>query len=310
MNKITIFVYTNDCKSLKTIEVSEDQKVGHLIKEVVPELAKQKDFHEDVEIYLEDSDDDLDKGLTIKEAGIKNGDHLFIGRCKKVKVNINYAGKPYSLEVSPAVSAKVLKTKAVHYFGIDEVSAAELLLWHNKEPLDARLLIGSLTDYPSCGVDLVLATKNDINGDLSYDLFQNHTKIPEFLSGEIEGRWGINNLEIGPLWPISIFWVQSSTENKYYFKFDFSNYPKIAPTSVIWDVDNKCPLDPSKRPKNTKRAIQAFKVWGKECCYLPCDRLAIQGHGNWSQLHPNLIWNPNTDTFLKYLNELYQILNP
>jgi hypothetical protein len=89
---------------------------------------------------------------------------VFVGRCKKVSVTINYAGKPYSISVSPATSIKKLRKLAFKNFEIDDVSGADLLLWVNKEPLDNRQLIGSLTDYPSCGVSLVLATKNDVNG--------------------------------------------------------------------------------------------------------------------------------------------------
>lgn len=162
--KVKLFVHVNNSQKYKTAEVNDDLKVGQLVKEFVHAQAENKDFLEDVEIYLEDQDDDLDKGISIKEANIKHGDHIFVGRCKKVSVTINYAGTIFSTSVSPATSIKKLRKLALKYFVIDDVSAADLLLWLNKEPLDNRELIGSLTDYPSCGVSLVLATKNDING--------------------------------------------------------------------------------------------------------------------------------------------------
>ena len=162
--KVKLFVHVNNSQKYKTAEVNDDLKVGQLVKEFVHTQAENKDFLEDVEIYLEDQDDDLDKGISIKEANIKHGDHIFVGRCKKVSVTINYAGRIFSTSVSPATSIKKLRKLALKYFVIDDVSAADLLLWLNKEPLDNRELIGSLTDYPSCGVSLVLATKNDING--------------------------------------------------------------------------------------------------------------------------------------------------
>jgi hypothetical protein len=310
MKKVKLFVHINNTQKYSTAEIDDDQKVGHLVKEFAPKLSHNEDFLEDVEVYLEDNDEDFDKGISIREAGIKHGDHIFVGRCKKVSVNINYAGKIFTISVGPSTSIKKLKKLSLNHFNIDEVSGAELLLWFNNDPLDMRQLVGSLTDYPSCGVNLVLATKNDVNGDVSYDLFQEHLNSPEYESGEIEGRWGVLTNGNGPNWPISILWIKSLTEGVFNFKFDFSDYPNLAPTAVIWDVENQRPLAPEIRPKAKKRAVQVFKNWGKECNYLPCDRMAFEGHPAWPQEHSSLIWNPRTDTFQKYLNEVYQILNP
>lgn len=307
-----VFVHVNNSLQFKTAEVNGGHKVGHLIKDFAPESVHHQDFLEDVEVYLEDQDDDFDKGISIEEAGIKHGDHIFIGRCKKISVNIIYAGRTFSTSVGPATSMKKLKKLSLDFFGIDGASGADLLLWLNQVPLDQRQLVGSLTDYPSCGVNLVLASKKDVNGDLSFELLQDHLNSPEYQSGEIEGRWGTTIIENGPLWPVFFLWVVSSTGEKFDFKFDFTSYPNAAPTGVLWDVENNRVLEQSKRPLKTKRASQVFKIWGKECNYLPCDRLAFDpGHAaGWTVQHPDLIWKPQTDTFLKYLNEVYQILNP
>ena len=146
--------------------------------------------------------------------------------------------------------------------------------------------------------------------NLSYDIFQSHFENPEYLSGEIEGRGGISTIEDRPEWPIFFFWVASDTGGVYNFKFDFTDYPNNAPTAVLWDLENKVVLPQDKRPQKTKRQNQVFKIWGRECNYLPCDRLAILGHTTWPQEHPELIWDNGKDTFIKYLMELYHILNP
>jgi hypothetical protein len=147
-------------------------------------------------------------------------------------------------------------------------------------------------------------------GNLSYDLFQNHFEAPEYKSGEIEGRWGTSPTKDRPEWPIFFLWINSSTSEVYNFKFDFTDYPNSAPTSVLWDLKNNILLPIEKRPQKTKRQIQVFKIWGRNCNYLPCDRLAIEGHPTWPQEHSELIWDNQKDTFIKYLSELYQILNP
>lgn len=309
MKKLKLFVHVNNSQELRVAEVDEDHKIGHLVKDFASSLSQHPDFIEDVEVYLEDLEEDFDKGKTIKEVELKHGDHIFIGRCKTIAVTINYAGKEYAFNVGPSTSIKKLKKLALNHFGIDDIGGAELLLWFNKIPLDSRQLIGSLTNYPTCGVNLILGSKNDVNGDLSYDLFLEHQNSPEYQSGEIEGRWGVLN-ENRPEWPIFIFWVSSVDNSKYYFKFDFTGYPTSAPTSVIWDTVKNEILSPEKRPNINKRAIQVFKPWGIQCNYLPCDRLAIPNHPNWNNEHPELIWDAQNDTMLKYLNEVYQILNP
>ena len=259
MKKVKLFVHVNNTQKYSTAELDEDQKIGHLVKEFAPKLSHNEDFLEDVEVYVEDNDEDFDKGISISEAGFKNGDHVFVGRCKNISVNINYAGKIFTISVGPSTTIKKLKKFSLDHFNIDDVSGAELLLWFNNEPLDMRQLVGSLTDYPSCGVNLVLAPKNDVNGDVSYELFHEHLNSPEFESGEIEGRWGVLTSGNGPNWPISILWVKSTTEGIFNFKFDFSDYPNLAPTAVIWDVENQRPLAEaatnSDDSRNTQRHI-------------------------------------------------------
>jgi hypothetical protein len=145
--------------------------------------------------------------------------------------------------------------------------------------------------------------------DLSYEIFLNHLDSPEYQSGEIEGRWGILDQENRPTWPILFFWISARNSKVYNFKFDFTGYPENAPTAVLWDLEKKSVLAAVERPNFSKRAIQVFKIWGHECNYLPCDRLAFQGHSSWLHEHAALIWNNQQDTFIKYLNELFQILN-
>lgn len=159
MKKVKLFVHASNSQKYNIAEVNDDLSINQLIKDY-----SQGTVTEEVSVYLEDQDDELDKNLTVSDAKIKNGDHVFLGRCKKVSVSINYAGKTFTISVSPATSIKNLRKQALKYFGIDEGSGADLLLWFNNEPLDMRQIVGSLTDFPTCTVTLILATKNDVNG--------------------------------------------------------------------------------------------------------------------------------------------------
>ncbi|MGA2795357.1 MAG: hypothetical protein ABSE69_17895, partial [Roseiarcus sp.] len=44
------------------------------------------------------------------------------------------------------------------------------------------------------------------------------------------------------------------------------------------------------------------------CLYLPCDRQSIEGHANWCQEHPSLIWDPAIGV-VHYLRVVHDLLN-
>ena len=305
-----IFIHVNDNLSYKVADLPPNKKVGSLVKEYVPEMVFNRDHLEDVEVYIRNKKDDLDKGKFLDETGIKDGDHLFVGRCKSVDVVINYAGKELTMSVPPSMSSKRIRRKSLEFFGISEDDGVDLLLWFDQNKfLDDRNLIGSTTDYGKCAVKLSLASKQDIQGAPAEEVFQGHLNNAEYLSGVMDQSWGNVSNSKGLQWPLAIFWVMAKNGIKYFFRFDLQGYNEHAPTAILWDIEKSLPLEQSKWPSWNKRTKQVFRKWGKECLYLPCDRLALQGHNNWNQQHAYLTWKAYQDSFTKYLVELYQILN-
>ena len=47
---------------------------------------------------------------------------------------------------------------------------------------------------------------------------------------------------------------------------------------------------------------------GGQCLYLPCDRMSIEGHGDWIHKHPNRLWQSQRG-IICYLEQLYDLLN-
>lgn len=305
-----VFIHTNGNLAYQMEEVEKNSKIGLLINKYATDEASNDDYIEDVEIYLKNQKDDLDKGKTFEELGIQDGDHLFIGRCKSVNVCINYAGKEFKLEVPPSIIARRIRKKSLEFFDIEDADGADLLLWINpKTYLDDRNMIGSVTDYPTCAVQLTLASKQDIQGSPSQEILASHLESADFQAGVFDGSWGIESNEPASIWPFVIIWVQSKTDVKYYFRFDLTGYSAAAPTAIPWNPEKNTILSQNERPAWNKRVQQVFKHWGKQSLYLPCDRVAVQGHPNWTATHSYLIWNPHKDTIVKYLNELHQTLN-
>jgi hypothetical protein len=87
---MTVFVNTNgDLKSHK-VEVEASSTIGKLMQLAFPNMKQGSDFEEDNEVYLQNQDEDFDKGKTLEQCGIKHGDILFIGKCKRVNLSISY----------------------------------------------------------------------------------------------------------------------------------------------------------------------------------------------------------------------------
>lgn len=304
-----IFIHTNNDLKYSLIDIKPNQKVGFLIKKITPKLASNKDFKEDVEVYLKNQDEDLNKDKSLVDAGLEEGAHVFIGRCSKVNVVVNYAGKVCDLIVPSSTNIRKLRRKVLKYFGISPDDGVDLLLMMNGIYLDDKNLIGSTVKYPNCDVSLILASKQDIQGSPSEEILEEHIVSSEYLAGELENSWGYVNNVKGPNWPFFYFWVKAKNSAKYYFKFDFTGYNESAPTAVLWDIEKSLPLEQNQWPNWNKRCLQIFRKWGKECLYIPCDRMAFHGHSDWTQKHPNLIWKSAEDTVVKYLTELHQTLN-
>jgi len=141
-------------------------------------------------------------------------------------------------------------------------------------------------------------------------VFRSHIDMGPFLSGVARGRWRLISID----WPIVIIAISAAErENgpkEYSLRFDLTNYPQNPPTSRPWNADLDAPLEDKKRPQGPSRVSQLFRTdWkGGVALYFPCDRVALQGHDEWINKHPEMLWDPNAD-ITKYLRIVYDHLN-
>ena len=141
-------------------------------------------------------------------------------------------------------------------------------------------------------------------------VFTAHLKEGPFLSGVDRGRWRLVSVK----WPYSVIGVSAAVRegapDEYTFRFELTNYPETAPTAQLWDIERGSRLESKKYPTGRARAQMAFRIdWnGGQALYLPCDRIAIQGHEAWRTQHASMIWSP-ADNITKYLRILYDLLN-
>lgn len=141
-------------------------------------------------------------------------------------------------------------------------------------------------------------------------VFRDHLERGPFQSGVDRGRWRLVSVN----WPYAVIAIAAAerpnTPPEYAFRFELTNYPSSPPTSQPWDAEKNVPLDHSRWPGGRGRIPPAFNPgWkGGSCLYLPCDRIAIEGHDPWRTQHPEMIWSPSGD-ITQYLRIVYDLLN-
>ena len=131
-----------------------------------------------------------------------------------------------------------------------------------------------------------------------------------FQLGVHENRWRLGDIA----WPyVQIAITAANRDNAplaYWFRFDCEGYPQTAPTARPWDCEANEPLAAALWPNGSSCIPAVFRPDWKDgvCLYLPCDRIAAQGHDNWPIDYPALQWSPQRGIVL-YLNEIHSLLN-
>jgi hypothetical protein len=84
----------------------------------------------------------------------------------------------------------------------------------------------------------------------------------------------------------------------------------VPATAQPWDLIANAALPSSQWPTGRAIVPSVFRPQWKNgsCLYLPCDRMSIEGHGNWHNEHPARLWNPSRG-IVCYLEQLHDLLN-
>ena len=137
-------------------------------------------------------------------------------------------------------------------------------------------------------------------------VFRAHLAGGRYLSSAAAGRWRF----ISVSWPHAVFAVLAADGIEYGLRFECTNYPRTPATARPWDFELDAPLAIEKWPTGRQRIPLAFNPDWKNgsCLYLPCDRVSIEGHANWHNEHPNLLWNPDLGV-VHYLRLVHDLLN-
>jgi hypothetical protein len=129
-----------------------------------------------------------------------------------------------------------------------------------------------------------------------------------FRAGVVRKLWRKVSYDF-PVLTIAVTAVEpDGSASEYFFRFELSDFPGVAPAVQIWDCEKNALLAENRRPKGSKRVVEAFKNWGpnKDTVYRPWERTS-GAHNNWAQSHPELAWHSKRDlTFI--LEDLHGLL--
>jgi hypothetical protein len=140
-------------------------------------------------------------------------------------------------------------------------------------------------------------------------MLRSHLTAGNFRSGVARGRWRLSSID----WPHGLIAVTAAQRptgpDEFCFRFECSDYPATPPTAQPWDADARCPLAHDRWPGGTNHVARAFNPgWNVPAIYIPCDRLAIQGHVAWLTSAPSMLWKADRD-LTQYLRVLHDLLN-
>lgn len=142
------------------VDYNESTTVGDLIKDHFKHEANTPDYKEDLEVYIEESDEELSKSQLICELKLKDDSKLFFCRCKKIDVTVLYNGNKYEHHFKPFDKVKAVLAKAVHHFKINDVDATGMNLYSDSSATEklseGEYLVRILKD-DKCSITLYLS---------------------------------------------------------------------------------------------------------------------------------------------------------
>jgi hypothetical protein len=147
----------------KTIRIPGDAFVHELI-----EAAKRQGFAAvDIEIFVEDGEEALNRDARLCDIGIGHKHRLHCHHCKKIEVTVHFNGEAKSKHFGPGQRVKGVLKWALNEFGLQGVDADNKELRLNSaegKALTSHQHIGSFVHPPHCHLELFLTAIVEVQG--------------------------------------------------------------------------------------------------------------------------------------------------
>jgi len=164
MKEFEVYFHGIGQDNVKLIRVQEDFLIVDVLK-----VAKNEgvvDILDEVcEIFLEESEEPVDKKHSLRHLGVRDRAHFIYHHCRKIEVSVSYNGEDKTSNFSPSAKiGKILKW-AIKAFGLTGTDATnKVLRLENKVELANDLRLGSLVHHPHCHIKLFLTAQVLVEG--------------------------------------------------------------------------------------------------------------------------------------------------
>jgi hypothetical protein len=128
----------------------------------------------------------------------------------------------------------------------------------------------------------------------------------DFDIGTSAGMWRVVSMD----WPELVVAITAGDGREVGMRLDVDGYPTAAPAGQPWDLDRGALLDSEFWPVSSLAVGTFRKDWSVAnggAPYVACDRIALNGHPDWPNAHPDRAWNPGRSIAF-YLHEMHREL--
>ena len=158
---LEIYLHVAGCEDPQLVTVASEGRVADLLA-----LADSVDTN--TKLWLQDTTDPLDAENSLAEAGIGHRDHVHLGCCDAVKMQVRYHTKAIVREFSPGARIRAVFAWATGPKGFElagtQTAKHGLMVPGSDHILDPAVHVGSLASSTRCAVDLDLVPKERFEG--------------------------------------------------------------------------------------------------------------------------------------------------
>lgn len=163
MSKIIVFVQVQGQAGIIETEVSPTATVGE-----IHDVLEANGLKVDAEtfVFVDEAEEHLPRGRQHAAHGCKRGCRIYVSRCRRIAVTVNFTHKTVEREFPPGIRLRVVKQWAVREFGMSPQDAAEhvLQICGSTERPATDTPLAQLTQCHGCSIYFDLVPEKRVEG--------------------------------------------------------------------------------------------------------------------------------------------------
>jgi len=163
MEQLTVFYQGEGLESVEVIEIERGTTVAMLRES----LANKHGWPNEMVLFAEDIDDELDMSVLILEFEKPAGTKIHAHRCRKIDVSVSFNGVTLPYVYAPSATiARIKRHAAIEGFHLSEEAAAEHVLQIKGDTIQPApgTHVGALVRHPECHIAFDLVPKHRVQG--------------------------------------------------------------------------------------------------------------------------------------------------